>query len=133
MGPMWNWNDKMDFVALGKHTLTFSSSLFDVVSDVINALNFLGYYKNTTEIDNFYGNASRTQENSTYIDSGVCNITLEREVEENDQVHQIWGVISMVLVFLPGIVGGNCLAATYFYIAREKGSGNGGALIWLWL
>ena len=112
----------MNFVALGKHTLTFSSSLFDVVSDVINSLNFLGYYKNTTDIDSFYTNRSRFLENFTYIDSGVCNNTLEREVEENDQVHQIWGILSMVLVFLPGIVGGFCLTAVILYEAAEQKS-----------
>ena len=42
----------MDYFALGKHTFAFSSSLFDVVSDVLNSLNFLGYYNNSMDSSN---------------------------------------------------------------------------------
>ena len=65
----------MHFAAIGKHTLTFSSSLFDVVSDVINSLNFLGYYKNSTEIEVLLTN--ETKDPNSFIlyhnHSNVCN------------------------------------------------------------
>ena len=52
----------MGFAALGKHTLTFSSSLFDVASDVVNSFNFFGY---STEFRSDLGNVSKEFENTT--------------------------------------------------------------------
>ena len=112
----------MNFVALGKYTITFSSSLFDVVSDVINSLNFLGYYKDPTEINRSLKNFTNEQENSFNNSnySNVCNSTFEIFVENNDEVHQIWGILSMLLVFLPGIIGGSFWVAIGFSQAIRK-------------
>ena len=77
----------MGFAALGKHSLTFSSSLFDVASDVINSFNFFGY---STEFRSVLGNVSRESENTTLNcnNSIVCNTVFQINVREHDEVHQ---------------------------------------------
>jgi len=106
----------MDFAALGKHTLTFSSSLFDVASDVINSLNFLGY---STEFRSVLGNVTTESENTTLNcnDSIVCNPIFQISLREHDDVHQIWGIIGLALIFLPGIVGGSGFVVATSYKA----------------
>ena len=107
----------MHFAALGKHTLTFSSSLFDVVSDVINSLNFMGYYKNSTQIDVRLTDETKDSNSSIlyHNHSNVCSLTFGSDVEENGAVHQIWGIVSMILVFLPGIISGFLLVVIMFF------------------
>ena len=112
----------MDFAALCKHTLTFSSSLFDVTSDVINSLNFLGYYKNSTQISSLLGNVTKESnhsfQNSNY--SIVSNSTFQSDMIENDEVHQLWGIIGMAFIFLPGFIGGSGFVTAYFYFAIHE-------------
>lgn len=105
----------MDFVALGKHTLAFSSSLFDVVSDVINSLNFLGYYNIQNGNITLPGNETFVSENLFLQNnnSSLYNITDTRIIEDTNNVHEIWGIISMVFVFLPGIIGGLIFAIIF--------------------
>ena len=78
----------MDFVGLTKHTFTFCSSLFDVVSDILNSLNFMGYYNPRTRNESSGMNIS--QENS--------NVTMSEYRED-----KIWGIVGLIIVFLPGI------------------------------
>ena len=102
----------MEILALGKHSLAFSSSLFDVVSDVVNSLNFLGYYNNSTENRNFITDDIRVLK-SPIIPQNTTNVCIHENVniwtipEDENGVHHVWGIVSMVLVFLPGIIGGS--------------------------
>ena len=105
----------MDYLALGKHTLTFSSSLFDVVSDVINSLNFLGYYNDIRNSSVLTLNGS-IDTNHSLLDhnaSYLSNISISNEAAEINDVHQIWGTLSMLLIFLPGIIAGSFFVALY--------------------
>ena len=99
----------MDYAALGKHTLTFSSSLFDVASDVINSLNFLGYYNEITNSSEQTLNGSIDTNHSLLYHNAsyLSNILTLNEVEETNDVHQIWGVLCMLMIFLPGIIAGS--------------------------
>jgi len=61
---------------------TISTSIFDVGSDFINSLDFLGYNISTTIVDSIAGSTNTTDE---YI------------------VHQKWGYASLSIIFLPGL------------------------------
>ena len=66
--------------------LTFFSSLFDVGSDLINSLDFLGY------------NVSSTNVNVISLSS----VTNTPNNTEEFEVHQRWGIFGISLIFLPG-------------------------------
>ena len=93
----------MDWTGLAKHTFTFSTSSFDMGSDIANALTFMGYFNPSN--NNVSSNASNSsfqfinESNSENITSDALNVTVVR-----DRVHQIWGTIGLVLVFVPGII-----------------------------
>ena len=91
------------FIGFAKHTIAFVSSSFDMGSDFVNALNFLGYFKNSSPT-----NVTLSLSNSSFL-SNTSNMTVgnveEPMVAIKDQVHYIWGILSMFLIFLPGLVG----------------------------
>ena len=95
----------MDFVGLGKHTFTFSSSLFDVVSDILNSLNFMGYYNPTTSNESSWMNIS--QESS--------DVTINEYRED-----KIWGIVGLIIVFLPGIFSFGPLVLIGIYTREWK-------------
>ena len=64
---------------------TFGSSSFDIGSDLINSLDFLGYNVSDTITDTVFGS------NTT------ANIDKYEE-------HKIWGTLGIFLIFLPGII-----------------------------
>ena len=74
-------------------------------SDFVNALNFLGYFHSPLE------NETWPTLNSSYFILNDTNITFgmnEAPMIENIEakVHQTWGIMSMILIFLPGFVHG---------------------------
>ena len=103
----------MDYFALGKHTFAFSSSLFDVVSDVVNSLNFLGYYNNSMDSSNStFAMIEPVNYTIPQNKTDVSNVTYRNVAEETSEAHKIWGIISMLLVFLPWVIGGSILLLT---------------------
>lgn len=101
----------MDWIGLGKHTFTFSSSLFDVVSDILNSLTFMGYYNPLTNNASSlsFNNYSFSTNQYHWINSETnCTIkTVEYPTAEDGyRVDQIWGIIGFIIVMLPGIVAG---------------------------
>ena len=89
-------------MGLAKHTFTFSSSLFDVSSDIVNSLNFIGYYNPITD------NQTSTTANNG---SEACSNSTDEESRED----VIWGIVSMIIVFLPGIFTGIALTIEEIY------------------
>ena len=100
-------------VLFGKQTFTVTTSLFDVVSDLINSLNFLGFYnismdeKSILKKEFVYScNLSHTVNISN-----LCKLTVTTDYGETEEIHQTWGIISIFLMFLPGIIGGSLIMA----------------------
>ena len=87
-------------MGLAKHTIAFGSSSLDMGSDFVNALNILGYFKNYSPTSKSFSSS-----NASFSLSNTSNMTIgnveEPMVAIEDQVHQIWGIISMALIFLP--------------------------------
>lgn len=79
---------------LGRYALTFGSSLFDVWSDVVNSLTFLGF-RQSVSIGNGF-NTNTSNENLEQCHEMVNGTTCS--------VHKMWGGISMSLIFIPGVL-----------------------------
>ena len=87
-------------MGLARYTIGLGSSFFDMGSDLINGLNFLKP-----------SNETLSASNSSYSITNMTNTTVEivNETSNNivyDQVHQIWGTMSIMMIFLPGFVYG---------------------------
>ena len=78
------------FLELGRYALTFGSSLFDVWSDVVNSLTFLGYHQSASIGNGF--NTNTSNENLEQCHEMVNGTTCS--------VHKMWGGISMSLIFI---------------------------------
>ena len=82
--------------------------IFDIGSDFFNAVNLLGVFHNSLVNETLPGiNASYSISNHTNT-SSVIDETPIYDIET--EVHQIWGIMSMMLIFLPGFVVGFPLA-----------------------
>ena len=64
---------------------TLASSSFDIGSDLINSLDFLGYNISDTITDTVFGS------NTT-------------EIIDKSEEHKTWGILGIFLIFLPGII-----------------------------
>ena len=92
-------------IGLVKHTIALGSSSFDMGSDFVNALNFLGYFHSHLENETLSTvNSPYFISNNTNITSGMNNALTNKKNEA--KVHQTWGIMSMMLIFLPGFVYG---------------------------
>ena len=100
----------MDWVVFIKHFCTFGSSTFDISSDIINALNFLGYFKNKTIKNSLY-----SPDNATNIEYRLSNDSTGNYSNTPDGFHIIWGIMSLLLIFVPGILFGICCVISGFY------------------
>ena len=94
----------MDWMGLGKHSFTFGSTIFDIGSDIANSLNFLGVWNN----DTYNNSTSISMANVTHpITSNLTLLSTAthgmRECATIDERQDlIWGILSLVVVFLPG-------------------------------
>ena len=99
----------MNWLGLFKHIFTFGSSAFDVGSDVANGLNFIGVFNdndthktitstNLTSLTNPIANTSEVLMSAT---NDIINCTAIRQRED-----QIWGMLSLGIVCLPGFIAG---------------------------
>ena len=75
-------------INLIKSLFSFLTSMFDVVSDVVNSMDFLGY------------NASHAVTSNTFLQHLRGKSTNNNISGENT----IWGIVGMVIIFLPGII-----------------------------
>ena len=107
----------MDWLGLGKHTLTFSSSLFDIGSDITNSLNFLGVFNPNTSTNltsSYFPNS--THELTNYSSKPLCAISEITDCVDRDYGEDvIWGIISIVILFLPGFFSGLGMAMKAIY------------------
>ena len=76
---------------------TFSASSFDIGSDLVNSLDFLGH------------NASRIMSESFYLrhdltPGDILNETVKADAREISNLHTIWGTLGISIMFLPGIM-----------------------------
>ena len=85
-------------------TSTFGASSFDIGSDLINSLDFLGYNISRTISDTLSNSLYSSEEdrNSTYIDAFNGNSTAK--FVQNHEEHAIWGTLGILIMFLPGII-----------------------------
>lgn len=96
----------MDLTGLAKHVLTLFSSVLDICSDITNSLNFLGYFHQESNMNSstsslntsFPVNTMLTPLRSTPL-SDLCDSSRSR-------IDQLWGILSMGIIFLPGLVFG---------------------------
>ena len=97
---------KMDWLGLGKHLFNFGFTSFDIGSDIANSLNFLGVFNN----DKYTNITSISFTNLTYPITSNPTMPLSVTNEMNlcptiDQREDyIWGMLSLGIVFLPGII-----------------------------
>ena len=95
-------------------TTTFGASIFDIGSDLINSLDFLGHGAIGTISDSLLGhNANRTISDSLlksfYLRHNLTTVEIFEEMSDADsretyEVHQIWGALGIFIMFLPGII-----------------------------
>ena len=96
---------KMSFqtMSLGliKHTFALGSSSFDMGSDVLNALNMLrsSQISENETLSSFGASMDNRKNTNTYM---VIHEAYIDDIEGHR--HQIWGALSISLIFLPGFV-----------------------------
>ena len=84
-------------------TSTFCTSVFDIGSDLINSLDFLGHNVSRTLSDCFSKSKSfDLPDNFTHV--GMLNETNKADSGEVYDVHQVWGTVGIFIMFLPGII-----------------------------
>lgn len=76
---------------------TFSASSFDIGSDLVNALDFLGHNATTIMSESFYLRHDLTP-------GDIINKTVKADAREISNLHQIWGALGISIMFLPGIM-----------------------------
>ena len=95
----------MEWAGFAKHTLTLGTSTFDIGSDIINGLTFLGYYNPSPSNEtSTVSNVSTPFGNQSFMANTFdthSNVTTNKYT-----VHEIWGILSLLIVILPGIVVG---------------------------
>ena len=76
---------------------TFSASSFDIGSDLVNSLDFLGHNASRTISESFY-----LRHKLTPMD--IINETIRANSQEISNLHQIWGALGISIMFFPGII-----------------------------
>ena len=92
------------FAKLFSATSTLGASSFDIGSDLINSLDFLGYNISRTISDTLSSSFHTLEEdrNLTFLD--IINGTSTIRSLENYEKHAIWGFLGISIIFLPGII-----------------------------
>lgn len=99
-----------------KKLITFASSLFDLGSDFINSLDFLGYNMSgkisSLVLDSFSSSIGEV-DNLTMPDQNITTnpslIALldgrnNTKMDEMQEIHHFWGILGISIMFLPGII-----------------------------
>ena len=101
----------MNLLGLGKHIFGFASSVFDVGSDIANSLSFLGVLNHNSTYNILTHHASTTATPLTPSNFTIpINATNEMILCTTTDMGEdlIWGVLSLLIVFLPGFICGKC-------------------------
>ena len=80
---------------------TFSASTFDIGSDLINALDFLGHNVSSTVSDGLR-NVFTSRHNFNTKD--IFNGTITAEFKPTHEAHAIWGMLGIAIMFFPGFI-----------------------------
>ena len=80
---------------------TLGASSFDIGSDLINALDFLGHNVSKTMSEGL-SKSLYLRHNLTSMDG--LDETSNAESQEIHDVHQIWGALGILIMFFPGII-----------------------------
>ena len=101
---------------LAKHIFGFTSSAFDVGSDIANSMNFLGFFNYNTTYSSITSLAltSLTQpitSNTTMRLSATSEMSLCATTDEREDL--IWGIFSLLIVFLPGFIFGTTMTIQF--------------------
>ena len=112
----------MGWLVVGKHTFTFGATAFDIGSDIANSLTFLGVYHNDTDANITSLPISNLTHHTTMHSTMALGATSENiQCAAMDQRRDfIWGVLSLVIVFLPGAVWGISSMLKRVYKAKSK-------------
>ena len=102
-------------MAFLKQIIAFCSSTFDIGSDLLNALTFLGCIQTKNETSSLL-DLSFSCPNISNMTSGDINETMNGIEKE---VHQVWGIVSMSLILLPGVIGGLPLFILTFHLSKD--------------
>ena len=94
----------MNWMDLAKHSITLGSTIFDIGSDIANSLNFLGVFNNDTYINITASSINNVTSPTTNTSkTPICAPNEIIRCETTDQRYDfIWGILSLVIVFLPG-------------------------------
>ena len=84
-------------------TSTFGATSFDIGSDLINSLDFLGYNASHIIINNLLNQFYSSKEDHNLTCTDTFNGTTIAESAEKVEIHQIWGILGILIMFLPGI------------------------------
>ena len=82
-------------------TTTFCASNFDIGSDLINSLDFLGYNVSRTLSDSL-SSYLYSRHNLTPV--RIFDETNNTDPREIYDVHRIWGALGILIMFFPGFV-----------------------------
>ena len=82
-------------------TTTFGASSFDIGSDLVNALDFLGHNASRTMSDSL-SNSFYLRHNLTPVD--MFDETSKAGSQEIYDVHQIWGALGILIMFIRGVI-----------------------------
>ena len=111
----------MDWLGLGKQIFTFGSTGFDIGSDIANSLNFLGVFNNDT-----YNDVTPLRSiNLTYASTTHSTMPLSANNEMincgtmDQREDVIWGVLSLLVVFLPGAILGMDFILSYGWCGSD--------------
>ena len=77
---------------------SFCSTSFDIGSDLINSLDFLGYNISNRISGEVFGSFG------FWINCSSSEADNHVDTTEGDGVHNTWGALSIFLMFLPGII-----------------------------
>ena len=85
----------VSLVNLGKNVFTFLTSLFDVGSDVVNSLDFMGFNVSSKLVDTVTGRDSSSHITNTSITTNLSGV-VTNYTDINYRVDHIWGIIGML-------------------------------------
>ena len=104
----------MNWLGLAKHTFTFSSTLFDMGSDLANSLNFLGLFNPNTS-SNVTSNFP-DQQSINYSTKTLCITNkIDHCASKDHRDDIIWGIVSLGIIFLPGFIFGMAFMVRELY------------------
>lgn len=108
-----------------KACITTFLSAFDVGSDLINSLDFLGYNASThvrgTLCDTVGASTGTNSSTSSFV-GDYCN-DLDSS-NTNTTIHQMWGYVGIGIIFAPGIIYGIPLVSSALYKNKTETTSN---------